>query len=185
MPTASRSVGTIFSINLLRHSSSLAARMSCLRRSTGQTREGFAKNARGGACLGPKRPSPAPRAQPCPAQPNPAPHLSMSQHHTPVPEAHCWGQPSVPLHSSTDASPAPPLDLNCQREPSVAARADLNCVLTAPEQSGGTNRAQTGSPPPCNDGHVSAGVPWSRDASVGCHSKKASHITASPQVSRP
>ena len=33
LPTASRSIGTIFSINLLRHSSSLAARVSCLRQS--------------------------------------------------------------------------------------------------------------------------------------------------------
>ena len=65
--------------------------------------------------------------------PRPAPHNVTSQHHRPVPEAHCWGHPSVPLYSSAGASPAPPLDLNCQREPSVAARTDLNCVHTAPE----------------------------------------------------
>ena len=65
--------------------------------------------------------------------PNPAPHNVTSRHHRPVPEAHCWGHPSVPLHSSAGASPALPLDLNCQREPSVAARTDLNCVHTAPE----------------------------------------------------
>ena len=65
--------------------------------------------------------------------PNPAAHNITSKHHRPVPEAHCWGHPSVPLHSSAGASPAPPLDLNCQREPSVAARTDLNCVHTAPE----------------------------------------------------
>ena len=115
-----------------------------------------------------------------PRAPNPAPRRFTSQHHTPVSEAHCWGQPSVPLHSSADASPAPPLDLNCQREPSVAARADLNCVLTAPEQGGGTNRAQTGSSPPCNDGPVSAGVMRGWDASMGCHPKKASHTTSLP-----
>ena len=115
-----------------------------------------------------------------PRAPKPAPRRFTSQHHTPVSEAHCWGQPSVPLHSSADASPAPPLDLNCQREPSVAARADLNCVLTAPEQGGGTNRAQTGSSPPCNDGPVSAGVMRGWDASMGCHPKKASHTTSLP-----